>query len=48
MPYSLAGQGAIVSKFCSAGQTCVCANRIYVPAGVYGASWESWPRPCGA
>ncbi len=28
-------QGAIVSKFRNAGQTCVCANRIYVQAGVY-------------
>ena len=28
-------QGAIVSKFRNAGQTCVCANRMYVQAGVY-------------
>lgn len=28
-------QGAIVSKYRNAGQTCVCANRIYVQAGVY-------------
>ncbi len=27
--------GAIVSKYRNAGQTCVCANRIYVQAGVY-------------
>ncbi|KAF4504271.1 hypothetical protein G6O67_008444 [Ophiocordyceps sinensis] len=27
--------GAIASKFRSSGQTCVCANRIYVQAGVY-------------
>ena len=27
--------GAINSKFRSSGQTCVCANRIYVQAGVY-------------
>jgi succinate-semialdehyde dehydrogenase / glutarate-semialdehyde dehydrogenase len=27
--------GAIASKFRNAGQTCVCANRIYVQAGVY-------------
>ncbi len=27
--------GAIVSKFRNAGQTCVCANRIYVQSGVY-------------
>ncbi|TNC74916.1 NAD-dependent succinate-semialdehyde dehydrogenase [Rubellimicrobium roseum] len=30
-------QGAIVSKFRNNGQTCVCANRIYVQAGVYDA-----------
>lgn len=28
-------QGAIISKYRNAGQTCVCANRIYVQAGVY-------------
>jgi succinate-semialdehyde dehydrogenase/glutarate-semialdehyde dehydrogenase len=27
--------GAIVSKFRNAGQTCVCANRLYVQAGVH-------------
>lgn len=30
-------EGALVSKFRNAGQTCVCANRIYVQAGVYDA-----------
>jgi succinate-semialdehyde dehydrogenase / glutarate-semialdehyde dehydrogenase len=30
-------QGAIASKYRNAGQTCVCANRIYVQAGVYDA-----------
>ena len=29
--------GAIVAKFRNAGQTCVCANRFYVQAGVYDA-----------
>ncbi len=29
--------GAIASKYRNAGQTCVCANRIYVQAGVYDA-----------
>ncbi|MEM9709599.1 MAG: NAD-dependent succinate-semialdehyde dehydrogenase [Pseudomonadota bacterium] len=29
--------GAVLSKFRNAGQTCVCANRIYVQAGVYDA-----------
>jgi succinate-semialdehyde dehydrogenase/glutarate-semialdehyde dehydrogenase len=28
-------EGAIVSKFRNAGQTCVCANRLYVHAKVY-------------
>jgi succinate-semialdehyde dehydrogenase/glutarate-semialdehyde dehydrogenase len=27
--------GAVASKFRSSGQTCVCANRLYVQAGVY-------------
>ncbi|MBV7539160.1 NADP-dependent succinate-semialdehyde dehydrogenase [Duganella sp. sic0402] len=30
-------EGAIASKFRNAGQTCVCANRIYVQDGVYEA-----------
>lgn len=29
--------GAIASKFRSSGQTCVCANRIYVQEGIYDA-----------
>ncbi|WP_298500146.1 NAD-dependent succinate-semialdehyde dehydrogenase [uncultured Maritimibacter sp.] len=33
-------EGAIVSKFRNNGQTCVCANRIYVQAGVYDAFAE--------
>lgn len=28
-------EGAILSKFRNAGQTCVCANRIYVQSGIY-------------
>ena len=28
-------EGAIASKFRNAGQTCVCANRLYVQSGVY-------------
>ncbi len=28
-------RGAIASKFRNAGQTCVCANRIYVQRGIY-------------
>lgn len=30
-------EGAMVSKFRNNGQTCVCANRIYVQSGVYDA-----------
>ncbi len=30
-------EGAMASKFRTNGQTCVCANRIYVQAGVYDA-----------
>ncbi len=33
-------EGAIASKYRNAGQTCVCANRIYVQAGVYDAFAE--------
>ena len=33
----LAIEGAIMSKFRNGGQTCVCANRILVQAGVYDA-----------
>ncbi|HDZ48491.1 hypothetical protein LCGC14_0036420 [marine sediment metagenome] len=32
--------GALDSKFRNAGQTCVCANRIYVQSGVYDAFIE--------
>ncbi|MFS8116603.1 NAD-dependent succinate-semialdehyde dehydrogenase, partial [Rhizobium jaguaris] len=28
-------EGAMLSKFRNAGQTCVCANRLYVQSGVY-------------
>src|SRR5690606_8809672 len=33
-------EGAMVSKYRNNGQTCVCANRLYVQAGVYGAFAE--------
>ncbi|MEI4487751.1 NAD-dependent succinate-semialdehyde dehydrogenase [Frigidibacter sp. MR17.14] len=33
-------KGAMASKFRNNGQTCVCANRIYVQAGVYDAFAE--------
>jgi succinate-semialdehyde dehydrogenase/glutarate-semialdehyde dehydrogenase len=35
-----AGAGAMISKFRNSGQTCVCANRFYVQAGVYDAFVE--------
>jgi succinate-semialdehyde dehydrogenase/glutarate-semialdehyde dehydrogenase len=35
-------QGAIVSKYRNAGQTCVCANRLYVQDGVYDAFVEKF------
>jgi succinate-semialdehyde dehydrogenase/glutarate-semialdehyde dehydrogenase len=33
-------EGLLVSKYRNNGQTCVCANRIYVQAGVYAAFAE--------
>ncbi|MBO0346078.1 NAD-dependent succinate-semialdehyde dehydrogenase [Roseibium sp. CAU 1637] len=33
-------EGAIASKFRNSGQTCVCANRLYIQAGVYDAFAE--------
>lgn len=35
-------EGAIVSKYRNAGQTCVCANRLYVQSGVYEAFLEKF------
>ncbi len=35
-------QGAVLSKFRNAGQTCVCANRFYVQNGVYDAFLEKF------
>ena len=35
-------EGAIASKYRNAGQTCVCANRIYVQEGVYDAFLEKF------
>jgi succinate-semialdehyde dehydrogenase/glutarate-semialdehyde dehydrogenase len=37
-------EGAIISKFRNAGQTCVCANRILVQAGVHDAFAEKLAR----
>jgi succinate-semialdehyde dehydrogenase/glutarate-semialdehyde dehydrogenase len=33
-------EGAMISKYRNAGQTCVCANRLYVQAGIYDAFAE--------
>ncbi|MGI9401958.1 MAG: NAD-dependent succinate-semialdehyde dehydrogenase [Rhizobiaceae bacterium] len=33
-------EGAIIAKYRNSGQTCVCANRIYVQSGVYDAFAE--------
>ncbi len=35
-------QGAIFAKFRNAGQTCVCANRIYVHDNIYQAFAEKF------
>ena len=35
-------QGAIISKYRNAGQTCVCANRIYVQEEIYGEFVEKF------
>jgi len=40
--------GAIASKYRNAGQTCVCANRIYVQAGVYDAFIERFAAKVAA
>ncbi|MFA7432914.1 MAG: NAD-dependent succinate-semialdehyde dehydrogenase [Gemmobacter sp.] len=39
--------GAMASKFRNNGQTCVCANRIYVQAGVYDAFAEKLAAAVG-
>jgi succinate-semialdehyde dehydrogenase/glutarate-semialdehyde dehydrogenase len=41
-------KGAIASKFRNAGQTCVCANRIYAQAGIYDAFVERLAKAAGA
>jgi succinate-semialdehyde dehydrogenase/glutarate-semialdehyde dehydrogenase len=35
-------EGALVAKFRNTGQTCVCANRFYIQAGVYDAFAEKF------
>ncbi|MEL7166074.1 MAG: NAD-dependent succinate-semialdehyde dehydrogenase [Pseudomonadota bacterium] len=39
--------GAVMCKFRNNGQTCVCANRIYVQAGVYDAFAEKLAKRVG-
>jgi succinate-semialdehyde dehydrogenase/glutarate-semialdehyde dehydrogenase len=41
-------EGAIMCKFRNNGQTCVCANRIYVQAGVYDLFAEKLAKRVGA
>lgn len=40
--------GAMQSKFRNAGQTCVCANRLYAQAGIYDAFVEKLAKATGA
>ena len=40
MPIWMQPCKALISKFRNNGQTCVCANRIYVQAGIYDAFVE--------
>ena len=41
-------EGAILSKYRNAGQTCVCANRLYIQAGVYDAFAEKLAKAVAA
>jgi succinate-semialdehyde dehydrogenase/glutarate-semialdehyde dehydrogenase len=41
-------EGAIASKYRNAGQTCVCANRIYVQDGIYDAFARKIAEKVGA
>ena len=41
-------EGAMISKYRNAGQTCVCANRLYVQSGVYEAFAEKLARKVAA
>jgi len=41
-------EGALASKYRNAGQTCVCANRLYVQAGVYEAFLHKFAAKVGA
>jgi succinate-semialdehyde dehydrogenase/glutarate-semialdehyde dehydrogenase len=41
-------EGAMASKFRNAGQTCVCANRLYVQDGVYARFAEKLQQAVGS
>lgn len=41
-------EGAMISKYRNAGQTCVCANRIYVQDGVHDAFVEKFVKAVAA
>jgi succinate-semialdehyde dehydrogenase/glutarate-semialdehyde dehydrogenase len=41
-------EGAIIAKFRNGGQTCVCANRIYIQNGVYDAFAEKLAKRVAA
>ena len=41
-------EGAMVSKYRNNGQTCVCANRLYVQSGIYDAFAEKLAAKVGA
>lgn len=40
-------EGALIAKFRNNGQTCVCANRLYVQDGVYDAFAEKLAKAVG-
>ncbi|MFN0313894.1 MAG: NADP-dependent succinate-semialdehyde dehydrogenase [Burkholderiales bacterium] len=40
-------EGAMISKFRNTGQTCVCANRLFVQAGVYDVFAEKLAKKVG-
>ena len=46
--FDAAVEGAILSKYRNAGQTCVCANRLYIQAGVYDAFAEKLAKAVAA
>lgn len=41
-------EGAVIAKYRNAGQTCVCANRIFVQAGVYDVFAEKFVKKVAA